>query len=90
METALEAGASDFVADEGVYTVYTEPDDLIAVVEELEKAGYKPSSADKAKVPQSTVSLDNEDDVKFMSLLIEMLEDDDDVMNVYHNWDSAE
>lgn len=90
METALEAGAADFVADEGVYTIYTEPDDVIAVAEALEKAGYTLSSADKAKVPQTTVTLENEDDIKFMGLLIDSLEEDDDVMNVYHNWNSAE
>lgn len=90
METALEAGAADFIADEGVYTIYTEPDDVIAVAEALEKAGYTLSSADKAKVPQTTVSLSNEDDIKFMGLLIDTLEEDDDVMNVYHNWDNAE
>ncbi|MCQ2353569.1 MAG: YebC/PmpR family DNA-binding transcriptional regulator [Clostridia bacterium] len=90
METALEAGAADFVADDGLYTIYTEPDDLLSVVEELEKAGYKPSSADKAKVPQTTVALENEDDIKFMGLLIDMLEEDDDVMNVYHNWENAD
>ncbi|MCQ2427372.1 MAG: YebC/PmpR family DNA-binding transcriptional regulator [Clostridia bacterium] len=86
METALEAGASDFQADEGVFTVYTEPDDVIAVAEALEAAGYQLDSADKAKVPQTTVDLEAEDDVKFMGLLIEKLEEDDDVMNVYHNW----
>ena len=90
METALEAGAADFVADDGLYTIYTEPDDLLSVVAELEKAGYKPSSADKAKVPQTTVALENEDDIKFMGLLIDMLEEDDDVMNVYHNWENAD
>ena len=89
METALEAGASDFEGEEGFYTIYTEPDDLIAVAEALEAAGYKPSSADRAKVPQTTVDLENEDDIKFMGLLIEKLEDDDDVMNVYHNWGNA-
>jgi len=86
METALEAGASDFKADEGLYTVYTEPDDLLAVAESLEAAGYKLDSADKAKVPQTTVDLEGEEDLKFMGLLIEKLEEDDDVMNVYHNW----
>ena len=89
METALEAGASDFEGEEGFYTIYTEPDDLIAVAEALEAAGYKPSSADRAKVPQTTVDLENEDDIKFMGLLTEKLEDDDDVMNVYHNWGNA-
>ena len=74
METALEAGASDFEGEEGFYTIYTEPDDLIAVAEALEAAGYKPSSADRAKVPQTTVDLENEDDIKFMGLLIEKLD----------------
>ena len=86
METALEAGASDFVADEGAFIVYTEPDDIYAVFESLTSAGYTIDSAEKEKVAQNTVDLDNEDDIKFMSLLIEKLEDDDDVMNVYHNW----
>ena len=86
METALEAGASDFVADEGAFIVYTEPDDVYAVSESLTSAGYTVDSAEKEKVAQNTVDLDNEDDIKFMSLLIEKLEEDDDVMNVYHNW----
>jgi len=86
METALEAGAADFVADEDVFEIYTEPDDVYAVSEALTAAGYKVDSADKEKVASNTVDLDNEDDIKFMSLLIEKLEDDDDVMNVWHNW----
>ncbi len=90
MELALEAGASDFASDDGAFEIVTEPDDLYAVQEALEKAGYTLSSAEKTKLPQNTVELDNEDDVKFMSLLIEKLEDDDDVMNVYHNWENAE
>lgn len=90
METALEAGASDFVADEDIFEIYTEPSDLYAVVESLEAAGYKAESVEKSKIPQNTVTLDNEDDIKFMGLLIERLEDDDDVMNVYHNWENAD
>ncbi len=86
MENALEAGAADFVADEDVFEIYTEPEDVYAVSEALEAAGYTISSAEKEKVPQTTVDLENEDDIKFMSLLIEKLDDDDDVMNVYHNW----
>ncbi len=90
MECALEAGASDFSADEDLFEIYTEPDDVYAVSEAVEAAGYKIESAEKTKIPQTTVELTNEDDIKFMGLLIEKLEDDDDVMNVYHNWENAE
>lgn len=90
METALEAGAEDFVADEGIFEIFTEPDDLFAVKEALEAAGYPILSAEQDKIPSNYVTLDNEDDIKFMSLLIEHLEDDDDVMNVYHNWENCD
>ncbi|MBP5270763.1 MAG: YebC/PmpR family DNA-binding transcriptional regulator [Clostridia bacterium] len=90
MECALDAGASDFIADEGMFEIVTEPDDVYAVAEALEAAGYKPDSAEKTLIPQTTVDLTDPDDVKFMGLLIERLEDDDDVMNVYHNWGNAD
>ncbi len=90
METALEAGAEDFVADEEIFEIYTVPEDLYAVNEALEAAGYTIASAEKSKVPSNYVTLDNEDDIKFMNLLIEHLEDDDDVMNVYHNWENCD
>ena len=87
METALEAGAEDFAAEGEVFEIYTEPDDLYAVKEALEAAGYAIMSAEKDKIPSNYVTLESEDDIKFMGLLIEHLEDDDDVMNVYHNWE---
>ena len=90
METALEAVAEDFAADEGIFEIFTEPDDLFAVKEAIEAAGYPILSAEQDKVPSNYVTLDNEDDIKFMSLLIEHLEDDDDVMNVYHNWENCD
>lgn len=90
METALEAGAEDFAAEEGAFEIYTEPDDLFSVKEALEKAGYTIFSAEQTKVPSTYITLENEDDIKFMGLLIERLEDDDDVMNVYHNWENCD
>ena len=90
METALEAGAEDFAAEEGAFEIYTEPDDLFSVKEALEKAGYTIFSAEQTKVPSTYVTLENEDDIKFMGLLIERLEDDNDVMNVYHNWENCD
>ena len=90
METALEAGAEDFAAEGEVFEIYTEPDDLYAVKEALEAAGYTIASAEKDKIPSNYVTLDNEDDIKFMTLMIERLEEDDDVMNVYHNWENCD
>ena len=90
METALEAGAEDFKADDGAYVIYTEPDDVYEISDALKAAGYEVESADKEKVADSTVDLDDEEDRKFMGLLIEKLEDDDDVMNVYHNWGNCD
>ena len=88
METALEAGAADFSGEEGIYEIYTEPDDVYAVAEALKEAGYTFESAEKSKVPTTWTTLDNDDDIKFMNLLIEKLEEDDDVMEVYHNWEN--
>ena len=88
METALEAGAEDFSGEDGVFEIYTVPDDVYAIEEALKAAGYEIASAEKTKVPSTTVELTNEDDIKFMSLLIEKLEEDDDVMEVYHNCDN--
>ena len=90
METALEAGAEDFAAEGEIFEIYTEPDDLYAVQETLEGAGYTLLSVEKTKIASNYVTLDGEDDIKFMSLLIEKLEDDDDVMNVYHNWENCD
>ena len=90
MELSLEAGASDFAAEGEVFEIYTEPDDLYAVQEALTGAGYEFLSAEKTKIPSTYVTLDNEDDLKFMGLLIEKLEEDDDVMNVYHNWENCD
>ena len=90
METALEAGAADFKADGEVFVVITEPDDVYAIQDTLKEAGYEILSAEKTKQASTSVTLENEEDVKFMGLLIETLEDDDDVMDVYHNWENCD
>ena len=87
MEAALEAGATDFEGEEGYYTVYTEVEDVIAVAEALSAKGYRAESADRAMVPSNYVTLESEDDVRFMTLLLEKLEEDDDVTAVFHNWE---
>ena len=90
METALEAGAADFASEDEVFEIYTETDDLDFVKDALEKAGYKIESAELDKIPQSYITLTGEDDIKNMNLLLEHLEDNDDVQDVYHNWENAE
>ncbi len=90
MEAALEAGAEDFSSDEDSFEIITEPDDVYAVKEALEKLGYKIESAEEDKIPQTYVRLENEDDIKNMNLLIEHLEDSDDVQEIYHNWENAD
>ena len=90
METALEAGAEDFSGEDGVFEIYTTTDDVYAIADTLKAAGYSLESAETTKVPTTYVNLDNEDDIKFMSLLIEKLEEDDDVLEVYHNWENCE
>ena len=90
METALEAGAEDFSGEDGVFEIYTTTDDVYAIADTLKAAGYSLESAETTKVPTTYVTLDNEDDIKFMSLLIEKLEEDDDVLEVYHNWENCE
>ena len=90
MEAALEAGAADFLADEDAYIVYTETSDLVAVASALEKAGFKYVSAEEDKIPSNYVTLSSEDEIKYMNLLIEHLEDNDDVTEVYHNWENCD
>ena len=90
METALEAGAEDFSGEDGIFEIYTVTDDVYDISEALKAAGYTIESAEKTKVPTTYVKLDNEDDIKFMNLLIEKLEEDDDVMEVYHNWENCD
>lgn len=89
MEAALEAGAADFIADGDIFEIYTDPADLDAVKTALE-GKYSLTSAEVTKVPSSYITLDNEDDIKNMENLIEALEDDDDVQDVYHNWESGD
>lgn len=87
MMEALEAGAEDFSAQEEYFEITTAPDDFSQVREHLESKGFTFVSADVEMVPQTTTSLTDEEDIKKMTKLIDLLEDNDDVQNVYHNWD---
>lgn len=90
MEAALEAGATDFNADEEAFEIYTEANDVSAVREALESSGYAIESAERDKIPSSYITLESEDDIKMMNLLLEHLDDNEDVQDVYHNWDAPE
>ena len=90
MEVALEAGATDFKSDGEVFIITTEPDDVYAINDDLVKAGYESLSAEKTKQASNYVTLDNEEDIKFMGLLLDHLEEDDDVMDVFHNWENCD
>ncbi|MBQ7597098.1 MAG: YebC/PmpR family DNA-binding transcriptional regulator [Clostridia bacterium] len=90
MEDALEAGASDFITDEDVYIIRTEPNDLGGVRDDLDAKGYKFVSAEVEYIPTTTTRLESEDDLKMMSRLLEMMEDNDDVQGVWHNLENTE
>ena len=90
METALEAGAEDLIVEEDGYEVLTAPEDFSAVRDELQAKGYEFISADVKLLPQTTTKLTEEEQLKFMNRLVDMLEDDDDVQNIYHNWEIEE
>ena len=87
METALEAGAEDFLTEDDCYEIYTETADVYAIKDALEAAGYTVLSAEEDKVPSNYITLEGEDDIKHMQLLLGALEDNDDVSDVYHNWE---
>ena len=90
MDDALEAGADDIITEEDGFEVVTAPEDFNAVRDALVEKGYEFVSADIKLIPQTTTVLDNEGQVKAMEKLIDLLEDDDDVQNVYHNWEITE
>ena len=86
MEAALEAGAEDIIADEEGFEIITAPEDFNAVKDALSEAGYEMLDADVKMIPQTTVKLEG-DSVQKMEKMIDMLEDDDDVQQIHHNWE---
>ena len=87
MMDALEAGAADFEADGPIFEITTDPDSFGDVIKAMEEKGYVFASADISLVPQTYVKLTSEDDIKSMEKLLNMLEENEDVQNVYHNWE---
>ena len=88
MEASLEAGAVDFIYEGEIFDIRTEPNDLGAVRDALEAQGYTFVSAEAEYIPSTFTALTNAEDIKKMEKLLEMLEDDDDVQAVWHNWEN--
>lgn len=89
-EDVLECGADDLSNEGDVFEVYTDPMQVGAVAEALEKLGYRYISAEAEKVPQNYVSLTDEEQLVKFRRMLEMLEDNDDVQNVWHNCENAD
>lgn len=87
MMDALDSGAEDFSANEDCFEILTAPESFSEVRDALEKSGYAFASAEIEMIPQTTVTLTDEKDLQMMNKLIDMLEDNDDVQSVWHNWE---
>lgn len=87
MLLALDAGAEDFSEEEDSFEILTGPDDFGQVYEALEKEGITMAEAEVTMIPQTYVGLESEQDIKMMNRILDLLDDDDDIQNVYHNWD---
>ena len=84
MMQALEAGAEDFLIHDDIYEIITDPGEFSSVRDELEKAGIEFMGAEIQRIPQNTTDVD-EDLAENINKMLDMMEDDDDVQNVYHN-----
>ena len=87
MMLALDAGAEDFSEEEDSYEIITSPDDFSAVREALEKEKLPMASAEVTMIPQNYVTLTDENDIRQLQRTLDLLDEDDDVQDVYHNWD---
>jgi YebC/PmpR family DNA-binding regulatory protein len=90
MEAALEAGAEDFDVTDEAFEITTAPDDLTAVTEALTAKGYSIISSEQEKIPSMYVTLTDEEQIRKMGLLLEKLDENDDVTDVWHNWENEE
>ena len=90
MMTALDAGAEDVNVEEDVYEILTAPNDFSAVREKLEQQGLTFLSAEVQKIPQNTVAVTDPDTILKIQKMLDLLEENDDVQNVYHNADLPE
>ena len=87
MMAALDAGAEDFVEEDEAYEIYTTPEDFSTVREAIEGLGVPMMEAEVTMIPQNYVELTDEEAIKNLNKIIDLLDEDDDVQQVYHNWD---
>lgn len=87
MMLAIDAGAEDFAEEEDSFEITTTPEDFSTVREALENSGILMASAEVTMIPQTWVELTDENDIKKMNRILDLLDEDDDVQAVYHNWD---
>ena len=87
MMLALDAGAIDFIEEDDSFEILTEPENFSVVRETLEKNNIAMLSAEVTMLPQNEVKLTEEEDIKKMNKLLDLLEADADVQNVYHSWE---
>ncbi len=90
MEDALECGASDFIDNDDTFEIQTEPENFSFVREKLENKSYRFLSAEIEMVPDTYIQLKDQDSVSKLQKLLDTLEDNDDVQNVFHNWEPTD
>ena len=90
MMDALDSGADDFSAEDDIFEIATSPEAFGGVRDALEQKGYKFETCEVQMIPQNYITLTDEHDILMMEKLIEHLEDNDDVQDIYHNWEPAE
>lgn len=86
MMTALDFGAEDFQEEDDSFTVLTAPDDFSQVREKLEEAGIPMADAEISMIPQNYVDMTGEEDINNLNRILDLLDEDDDVQEVFHNW----
>lgn len=90
MEDCMEAGAADFKYEEDSIEIFTDPADLRDVREALEGKGYALASAEVEYIPNTMTAIEDPDLIVKMGKMLEVMEDNDDIQNVWHNWDNEE
>lgn len=90
MLEAIDLGAEDFSSNEDGFEIISSPEDFNSIRDSLAKNGYEFAAAEISFIPQNTTELTDEDEIKKMVKLIDTLEDNDDVQDVYHNWEMPE
>ncbi|MBR5442112.1 MAG: YebC/PmpR family DNA-binding transcriptional regulator [Clostridia bacterium] len=91
MEDAIECGAIDFITDdEDIFEIRTDANDLGAVTAALQEKGYSFVSSETAYIPQTYTRIEDQDNMKGMSKMLDLFDDNDDIQGVWHNWENED